>query len=98
MAMPNDLHGTADRLATIEAALAGIWTDVLGVDEVSATDNFLERGGDSAHATQVTWRIAERFSVYLPLTWILRYPTLRDLAVVVDARSQPVQESDHGAA
>lgn len=84
-------HAAADRLATIEAALAAIWNDVLCVDDVSAADNFLERGGDSIQATQVTWRIAERFSVHLPLRWMLRCPTLHDLAIAVSARSEPTQ-------
>jgi acyl carrier protein len=79
-----------DDLDVTEAMLAALWRDVLGVDQVSSGDNFLDLGGDSARATQLTWRIADLFAVELALTWMFKYPTLRELAVAVQARrSQP---------
>jgi acyl carrier protein len=74
------MTAAADRFANTEAVLAGIWGEVLRVADVAPTDDFIERGGDSLQATQVIWRVADRFSVQLPLTWFFRYPTLRDLA------------------
>ncbi len=36
----------AECLAYIEGLLAGIWADVLGVEQVQAHDNFFEMGGN----------------------------------------------------
>src|SRR6059058_4759744 len=39
-----------------EATLAGIWSEVLGVDQVGVEDNFFELGGDSILSIQVVSR------------------------------------------
>ncbi|WP_437759619.1 amino acid adenylation domain-containing protein [Sorangium sp. So ce1389] len=44
----------------IEAALAEIWAEVLGVDAVGVNDNFFGRGGDSLLGIQVVARATER--------------------------------------
>ena len=75
-----------DDLDVTETALAGLWCDALGVERVSAEDNFLDLGGDSVRATHLAWHIADRFGVDLTLTWMFKYPTLRELAVAVHAR------------
>ncbi|WP_028229693.1 non-ribosomal peptide synthetase, partial [Paraburkholderia ferrariae] len=50
-----------------EAALAPIWSEVLGLDLISRTDNFFELGGDSilslqivARARQAGWQVSAR--------------------------------------
>jgi len=50
-----------------EVALAQIWSEVLGIEQVSRTDNFFELGGDSilslqivARARQAGWQVSAR--------------------------------------
>jgi hypothetical protein len=46
--------------AGLEALLAEIWRDVLGIQKVSANDNFYEIGGYSLLSLQVAGRVRER--------------------------------------
>jgi non-ribosomal peptide synthetase component F/acyl carrier protein len=74
----------------VEEILAGIWTEVLGLDparrRVGAFDNFFELSGHSLLATQVTFRIREAFGVDLPLERLFDRATLADLAAEIEAR------------
>jgi len=63
-----------------EAALAGIWTEVLGVAQVGVEDNFFALGGHSLLATQVIARIRAIFEVELPLHSLFDAPTIAGLA------------------
>jgi acyl carrier protein len=44
----------------LEAAVAEIWAEILGVDEVGLHDNFLLLGGESLLATQVVSQIRSK--------------------------------------
>jgi len=62
-----------------EELLAGIWAQVLDLDQVSTTDNFFDLGGHSLTATQVTSRIRDVFSTDIPLAAIFDHPTITEL-------------------
>lgn len=47
----------------IEELLAGIWTDVLKVPQVSVYDNFIDLGGHSLLATQVVARLEKKLGL-----------------------------------
>lgn len=64
----------------VEKVLAGIFVDVLGRQNVGATDNFFDLGGHSLLATQVASRIYEAFQVELPVRKIFEEPTVAGLA------------------
>ncbi len=69
----------------IEEAIAAIFADLLGVDQVSATDRFFDLGGHSLLATQAVSRIASVLAKDLPLRAIFEAPTARELAERIDA-------------
>lgn len=73
-----------------EARIAEIWTGLLGVDAVGATDDFFALGGHSLLATRVIARIGEQLGVRLKLRDIFEAPTVRMLA----ARVAAAQEAD----
>lgn len=68
-----------------ERALADIWQQVLGIDRVGATDSFFDLGGHSLLAVQIVYEIEARMGVALPISALLRTPTVRELAAQLDA-------------
>ncbi|MFN8178104.1 MAG: amino acid adenylation domain-containing protein [bacterium] len=69
-----------------EKVIARIWADVLGIERISATDDFFGLGGHSLMAAQVLSRLQRALGVDVPLRAIFEAPTVEALAAVVDAR------------
>ncbi|HVS00763.1 MAG TPA: amino acid adenylation domain-containing protein, partial [Thermoanaerobaculia bacterium] len=62
-----------------ERALAEVWAEVLGVDKVSAADNFFALGGDSILGIRVLAGARQR-GLDLELRQLFQHQTLRELA------------------
>jgi len=77
----------------IEARLAALWREVLGISDVSASDNFFESGGYSLLALRLYGRIEQEFGVRLPLPTLFQAPTLEALGEVLSRAVQPRQSS-----
>ncbi|TRU26493.1 MAG: amino acid adenylation domain-containing protein [Microcystis aeruginosa Ma_SC_T_19800800_S464] len=71
----------------IETQIAQIWSEVLGVERIGIKDNFFELGGHSLLATQVISRSRDLFSVELSLQNLLEYPTIANLAQIIEVLS-----------
>jgi hypothetical protein len=67
-----------------EQRLAGIWADVLGLDQIGASDSFFELGGHPLLATRVVSRTRAAFGTALALAALFDHPTVRGLARVID--------------
>ena len=68
----------------IEAQMAQIWSEVLGLERIGVKDNFFTLGGHSLLATQVISRSRDIFSVELSLQNLLEYPTIVNLAQMIE--------------
>ena len=79
-----DTHFLAPR-TPVEEALAYIWADVLGLDQVGIDDDFMELGGDSLRASQVVSRAVANLGIDIPLRSLLQAPTVADMAIAVSA-------------
>ena len=64
----------------LEEMLASIWSQVLGIERISAQDDFFDLGGHSLLATQVISRMRETFRVEFPLRRLFEFPTIAGLA------------------
>jgi len=67
-----------------EAALAGIWREILKRDRIGVTDDFLALGGHSLLAIRILGKISRSLGVRLPMRAIFDEPTVRRLARLVD--------------
>ena len=72
-----------------EQALAQIWQDVLGIEQVGRHDNFFELGGDSIISIQVVSR-ARRAGLSLQPRDLFQQQTLQALAAVVKVQAAPL--------
>jgi acyl-CoA synthetase (AMP-forming)/AMP-acid ligase II/acyl carrier protein len=67
-------------VSALEATVARIYAEVLGVKVIGRTDNFFHLGGDSLRGMQVLSRIRERFHINLPIVAVFRSPTVAELS------------------
>jgi amino acid adenylation domain-containing protein len=75
----------APRTAT-EEQLAGIWQDILEVDQVGIHDDFFALGGHSLLAVRLISAIRKAFQAELPIGDVFDYPTVAQLAGQLDGR------------
>jgi amino acid adenylation domain-containing protein len=85
-----------------EQALARIWAEALGMQDIGAEDDFFERGGHSIAAMLVVAQIHEIFAIELPIRALFEAPTVRGLARQIEASrsyvdEQPLQPAQLGA-
>ncbi len=74
--------------------LAGIWAQVLGLDQVGVHDNFLGLGGQSLLANQVISRIRGAFGVEFPIAAFFDHPTIAEIAVVINKLTVGIDVAD----
>jgi amino acid adenylation domain-containing protein len=67
----------------VEAEVADIWAELLGVERVGVYDNFFELGGHSLLGIRALSRVKDAFQVDIPLRATFEAPTLADLASLV---------------
>ncbi|WP_322014132.1 non-ribosomal peptide synthetase, partial [Paraburkholderia sp. J12] len=72
-----------------ETSLAQIWSEVMGIEQVSRTDNFFELGGDSILIMKVATRIRSMTDFDVPLPMLFSHPTIAELAACISAATKP---------
>ncbi|HEY0022711.1 MAG TPA: amino acid adenylation domain-containing protein [Longimicrobium sp.] len=77
-------------LGEIEAALAEIWAEVLGVEKVGRWDHFFELGGHSLLAIRLIERM-RRVGLYMDVRVLFTTPVLAELALAVGGASSEVE-------
>ncbi|MBX3596785.1 MAG: LLM class flavin-dependent oxidoreductase [Rhizobiaceae bacterium] len=83
----------------IEAKVAAIWKQALGLEDISVTENFFDLGGHSLLVVQVQRRMKEEFGRDIGITDIFRYPTVRAISAHLSNDAAPANNAaDRGAA
>ena len=89
----------------LEAQLAAIWADVLGLERVGVHDNFFALGGHSLLAMQAVSKASIACPVDVPLRAMFESPTVADLSRVITSlressagvKSSPINRLDRAA-
>jgi amino acid adenylation domain-containing protein len=84
--LPNPEDVTARFVAPrdeLEAEIAAVWAESLGVDELGVRDNFFRLGGHSLLVTRIVYELRDALGVDIPLEAMFRRPTVESLATEV---------------
>jgi acyl transferase domain-containing protein/acyl carrier protein len=72
-----------------EQKIAGIWQNLLGIEQVGINDDFFELGGDSLNVVQLNNQLKKTFNMDIPVAVMFRHQNIR-------AFTQYLQEEDAG--
>ncbi|CCF12997.1 amino acid adenylation domain protein [Brevibacillus laterosporus GI-9] len=86
----------------LEARLAIIWQDLLGISPISIYDDFFELGGHSLKVMMLVAKVHKEWHVLLPIEKVFQNPTVASLAKLlpemeksVQMRIQPAPKSEY---
>jgi acyl-coenzyme A synthetase/AMP-(fatty) acid ligase/acyl carrier protein len=65
---------------SVEQVVAGIWAEILGLEQIGVHDNFFELGGHSLLLAGVYSKLQETFGEEISLLDMLKYPTVKALS------------------
>ncbi|MFI0479458.1 SDR family NAD(P)-dependent oxidoreductase [Actinomadura sp. 9N215] len=90
LADPPDRSVLGDYVAPhtdLEAALAELWADVLGVGDIGVEDDFFELGGTSLVAVQLIWRAGDLLGDPPSMRTLFESPTVAGMASAIEQSS-----------
>ncbi len=82
-----------------ELAIAEVWAEALGLEQVGVNDNFFELGGNSLIGMEIIGHARNALGVsYLPPHLLYQAPTVATLAAAATPSAEPDAEADNQAA
>ena len=79
----------------LQKKIAGIWGDVLGLEQVGIHDNLFELGGSSLIGLRIVARLKKELNVDIRVTALFEGPTVATLARLIEAKSAPAKEETY---
>ena len=67
-----------------EKQIAGIWKELLKIEQVGIKDNFFELGGHSLLVTQLISRLRDLEDIEIPIRIVFEHPTIEELAAKLE--------------
>ena len=91
---PEGKKSSVPPLSLTELVVAEVWEEILGVEDIGASDDFFDLGGHSLLIVQMIHQINARCKARLGVPDLFRNPTLEQLATVIeshqsDGRQEP---------
>jgi amino acid adenylation domain-containing protein len=81
-----------------EETVAGIWSRVLGIEQIGIHDDFFALGGDSLRAMQVISHLRRTLQIHLPLARFFKARTVAELARIIEqvkaGEAKPQQQEE----
>ena len=81
-----------DPVGPIEESVAEVFGEILGVENIGATDSFFDLGGDSLSATRALGLLRRVHGDHLELGWLFNDPTPRGIAARIEGATAPAGE------
>jgi acyl carrier protein len=78
----------------MERALVRVWRDLFG-EEIGTDENYFELGAHSLMLVRAHERIVSTIDPVLPMTALIKFPTVRALAAHLRTRVAPVRRADN---
>ncbi len=82
----------------VEALLASLWKDLLGVERVGIDEHFFELGGNSLLAVRMVARLKREHGIVIPVLRVFETPTIAGLAKDAKPAGPPVAALSAGVA
>ncbi len=76
-------------MSGIEATISSVWSRILGINQVSPTDNFFDLGGDSILLVQVHAELQEALGRVFSVTDLFQYCSIRSLGKYLEGQTKP---------
>ncbi|MCX7923435.1 MAG: SDR family NAD(P)-dependent oxidoreductase [Clostridia bacterium] len=83
--------GSHDEFSETERKVAGIWAQILGLEQVDIYDNFNSMGGDSILATRLLKKLENEFPGLIDITDVFTYSTVYEMAQYIDSKTAKVE-------
>ncbi|MCY9538110.1 AMP-binding protein, partial [Paenibacillus thiaminolyticus] len=71
----------------VEAQLAQIWQEVLGLPRIGVKDHFFDIGGHSLRATALVAKLHKEMGIEMPLREVFQSPTIEQMAEVITGKA-----------
>ncbi|MDE2411098.1 MAG: amino acid adenylation domain-containing protein, partial [Sphingomonadales bacterium] len=82
----------------LEARIAALWCEVLGLDHVAPGQTFFELGGRSLQLMRVHAALQDQVGASIPVTELFAHPTVSGLAAWLEGRAERAGAPAHKAA
>ncbi|MFB9222924.1 type I polyketide synthase [Paracoccus cavernae] len=73
----------------LEAEIAAIWSELLGIAQIGAEDSFFDLGGHSLIAVRMFAQVRKAIGIDLPISTLFEAPTIAKLAALIAPRVAP---------
>ncbi|MFF1379242.1 amino acid adenylation domain-containing protein [Streptomyces sp. NPDC058308] len=95
---PSAAAGAGAPRTELEELVAGLWSELLGVDRVGVHDTFFELGGNSLLGIRVMNRLRERLGLDLDPHSVFRHRTVAELSRAIESEREGSADGREGAA
>lgn len=77
----------------IEQKLSNIWSEVLKVEDIGTNQNFIELGGHSLSAIQLSSKIFKDFGIDIPIKEYFNQITIKEMAQLIKVQANTIDQS-----
>ncbi len=71
-----------------EIAVAQVWGNVLGYEEISIADNYYDLGGDSIHAIKINSLLEKKLKIQVTISELFNHLTIAELSEYLESKNR----------